>query len=99
MKRLIRPICWVVPIALMLLLVTATIHAQTGGYDLSWFSVDGGGQTFSTGGGYELGGATGQPDAGTLGGGSYIMIGGFWNGGTLASVPGSHRTYLPVVLR
>jgi hypothetical protein len=52
-----------------------------GGHDLSWFSIDGGGTTFSTGGGYELGGTIGQPDAGALLiGGSYSLSGGFWPG-------------------
>ena len=40
-----------------------------GGYDLTWNTVDGGGYTFSTGGGYSLGGTVGQPDAGLLTGG------------------------------
>lgn len=41
------------------------------GYDLSWWTVDGGGITFSNGGGYSLGGSIGQFDAGVLSGGSY----------------------------
>ena len=38
-----------------LLLLVSVTFAQ-GGYDLSWWTVDGGGQTFSTGGDYGLGG-------------------------------------------
>ena len=63
-------------------------------YDLSWYTTDGGGATFSTGGGYSLGGTIGQPDAGSLSGGSYTLNGGFW-GGAVAS----YKVYLPVILR
>jgi LPXTG-site transpeptidase (sortase) family protein len=55
------------------------VLAQSGGYDLSWWTVDGGGATFSTGGAYSLGGTIGQPDAGELSGGDYTLYGGFWN--------------------
>ncbi len=55
------------------------VLAQSGGYDLSWWTVDGGGATFSTGGTYRLGGTIGQPDAGELSGGDYTLYGGFWN--------------------
>lgn len=47
-------------------------------FDLSWFTIDGGGAT-STGGGFELTGTIGQPDAGILTGGGYELTGGFWN--------------------
>jgi uncharacterized repeat protein (TIGR01451 family) len=48
-------------------------------YDLTWYTVDGGGATFSTGGSYSLGATIGQPDAsGALAGGSYSLVGGFW---------------------
>jgi hypothetical protein len=50
------------------------------GYTLDWWTVDGGGATFSTGNSYSLGGSIGQPDAGTSTGGSYTLIGGFWGG-------------------
>ena len=50
-----------------LLLLASVARAQSGGgYDLSWSTIDGGGATFSTGGGYSLGGTVGQPDAGVL---------------------------------
>jgi hypothetical protein len=64
------------------------------GYDLSWWTVDGGGWMFSSGGGYDLGGTAGQPDAGWLSGGSYTLGGGFWGGGALAAV--LYRVYLPL---
>jgi hypothetical protein len=51
------------------------------GYTLDWWTVDGGGATFSTGSSYSLGATIGQPDAGTSTGGSYTLDGCFWGGG------------------
>ena len=70
--------------------------AQSGGYDLSWWTVDGGGATFSGGGGYSLGGTAGQADAGALAGGSYTLSGGFWYGEAAA---GEGEIYLPIIMR
>ncbi len=71
-------------------------QAQTGGgYDLTWWTVDGGGGTLQ-GEGYTLMGTVGQPDpAPALTGGAYRLVGGFWPGAT------SRRAfvYLPLVLR
>jgi hypothetical protein len=79
--------------AAVLALVTGIALAQ-GGYDLSWWTADGGGQTFSAGGDYSLGGTIGQPDAGLLTGPGYQLSGGFWIGGG-----GRYQVYLPVVMR
>ena len=48
--------------------------------DLSWHTIDGGGEMFSTGGDFELSGTIGQPDASTvvLAGGDFKLTGGFW---------------------
>ena len=54
------------------------IYAQ-GGYDLSWWTVDGGGGTNSAGD-YTLSSTTGQPDARELSGDVYTLEGGFWAG-------------------
>ena len=67
------------------------------GWDLSWWTVDGGGHTFSTGGNFRLGATIGQPDAGVLSAGDFILTGGVWSGGMAAPV--RYSTYLPVVLR
>ncbi len=48
-------------------------------YDLTWHTIDGGGG-FSAGGGFELEGTLGQPDAGILTGGNFELSGGFWAG-------------------
>ena len=67
-------------------------------YTMNWWTVDGGGGTFSTGGnGYSLGGTVGQPDAGVLGNDGYTLSGGFWCGGALAAA--GYNVYLPIVLR
>ena len=63
-------------------------------YDLSWWTVDGGGQTFSTGGDYTLSGTGGQPDAGVLEGNGYTLTGGFWGGAAA-----QYNVYLPLVVR
>jgi hypothetical protein len=78
------------------LLSLVPIASALGEYDLSWWTADGGGATFSSGGGYALGGTIGQPDAGLLSGGDYTLGGGFWRGG--AVTPG-FEVYLPLVLR
>ena len=74
-----------------ILLASAAAYAQ---YDLTWNTIDGGG-TASEGGGYSLVGTIGQPDAGTLVGGKYTLIGGFWTSGWAARA----WTYLPLLVR
>lgn len=87
-----------VVLAMILGVGAATAYAQSGGgYDLSWWTADGGGGTAS-GGGYTLVATAGQPDAGpAAGGGGYTLTGGFWHGAG-PSVSG-HRIYLPFVVR
>ena len=67
-------------IAALALLSMLFAHAQSGGgYDLSWWTIDGGGVTFATGGAFNLGGTVGQPDASNaLTGGTFSLTGGFW---------------------
>jgi uncharacterized membrane protein len=87
-----------VVLACVVLLAAVPVLAQSGGgYDLSWSTVDGGGGTFSTGGGYSLGGTAGQPDAGLATGGSYTLGGGFWGGGAVTAT--DNVIYLPLVMR
>lgn len=73
---------WAVVLAMVtlpvLFLSHSTSQAQSGGYTIDWFSVDGGGGAVS-GGAYTLNGAIGQPEAGILSGGVYSLAGGFWN--------------------
>ena len=82
-------------ILLILLLGAGFVTRASEGYDLSWWTVDGGGG-ISTGGGYTLHGSAAQPDAASLRGGGYSLMGGFWS----AEPSGvSWEVFLPVVLR
>jgi hypothetical protein len=48
-------------------------------FDLPWYTFDDGGCGYSTGGGFTLGGAIGQPHAGpVMTGGNFTLTGGFW---------------------
>ncbi len=47
-------------------------------FAIDWHTIDGGGEMWSTGGDYELGGTIGQTDAGAMTGGDFELTGGFW---------------------
>lgn len=61
---------------------------------LTWYTIDGGGASASTGGSFSLSGSIGQPDAGSMGGGSYQLNGGFWGGASI-----NYTIYLPLTLK
>ena len=78
-------------------------HAQSGGaspmlnagYELTWWTADGGGAMNATGGAYTLGGTIGQPDAGTaLTGGEFTLMGGFWHDWSAR-----FEVFLPLIVR
>jgi hypothetical protein len=73
-------VSFAVIVASVLLIIALPIltYAQSS-YDISWWTVDGGGGT-STGGSYTLSGTAGQSDAGVLVGGPYALTSGFWVG-------------------
>jgi len=87
---------WSGPCFAALAMITAATFAQfagpEGSYDLSWYTIDGGGGT-SSGGSFELTGTIGQPDAGVMTGGApgneFELVGGFWStpGGTVPTCP------------
>jgi hypothetical protein len=53
-----------------------------GDLDVKWYTVDGGGETWTAGGDLELSGTIGQPDAGlVMTGGDLEVVGGFWPAG------------------
>ncbi len=91
-------------IACVLVLLAALSTALTGAgilaapegpaapFSIPWWTVDGGGGT-SLGGGFAVSGTIGQPDAGTLSGGSYTIRGGFWSFNT------EYATFLPLITR
>ena len=61
--------------------LVATAGPSGGAYELSWYTIDGGGTTSASGGSFELSGTIGQPDAGSvMTGGSFSLTGGFWAG-------------------
>jgi hypothetical protein len=91
---------WFISILLILILVgTLVIVANVSaiaGYNLGWWTVDGGGGNASTGGGFSLDGTIGQPDAGTSSDGTYTLAGGYWGG---EPSPENYQIYLPLVVR
>jgi hypothetical protein len=72
-----------------------TASAPSAGYDLSWWTVDGGGVMCQGGSAYSLDGTAAQPDAQTWRGGNYTLTGGFWGGGRVSEP----HIYLPLVLK
>lgn len=79
-----------------LLLTTTAVTFGAQEYDLSWWTVDGGGAALSMEGGYSLNGSLGQPDAGALISNDYMLNGGLWGGGNLTA---AFEIYLPLVQR
>ena len=88
-----------------LCLIVATARASAETYAIDWHSIDAGGGT-STGTVYSVSGSIGQPDAGTMSGGGYLLVGGFWSvvsalqmaDAPLLSIerlPGAARVYWP----
>jgi hypothetical protein len=78
------------------LAVVSLASAQSGQWDLTWFTIDGGGATSSSGDVFALSGTIGQPDTGSLAGGVYTLRGGFWavavgSGASISTV------YLPLI--
>ena len=94
-KKRIQTTIALLSLVVLLLLAGRALAASPADYALDWWTVDGGGGTWSdTGGEYVLNGTAGQPDAHVWGDGSYTLTGGFWGAGE-----GQHRVYLPLALR
>ena len=64
------------------------------GYEISWYTIDGGGAQDLVGGSYTLSGTIGQADAGAQSGGNYKLNGGFWG---FADSLG--KLFLPLIMR
>lgn len=66
----------------------STLSVKAADFDLSWYTIDGGGGV-SAAGAFTLSGTIGQPDAGPAGGamsgGAFSMVGGFWSGAVSAT--------------
>jgi hypothetical protein len=87
-------------LALIAVAVLGIVSASAlDGDSLKWWTVDGGGATFSTGSSYSLGGTIGQPDAGTSGSGTYTLVGGFWGGAAAADLVPGYIIFLPLIRR
>jgi len=71
------------------LLVILCCSVAIGQYEISWYTIGGGGGV-SSGGTYVLSGTTGQANAAYSAGGSYEVLGGFWPGGPLCIVDFQH---------
>ena len=59
------------------MVLVASVAAED--YEITWHTIDGGGQT-SSGGGYSLTGTIGQADTGVASAGDYVLSSGFWPG-------------------
>ncbi len=85
--KIISTIHWFcICISVLTMLTASNAGAE---YDLSWYTIDGGGGR-SSGGQYTLTGTIGQPDAAYSRGGNYELLGGFWPGGPLCFVDFEH---------
>lgn len=66
----------------MTVLVVAAAGTALGGgtgFEIPWYTIDGGGVMNSSGGSFDLSGTIGQADAGqVMTGGNFSMTGGFW---------------------
>ncbi|MFO7679885.1 MAG: hypothetical protein R6X34_07520 [Chloroflexota bacterium] len=92
----IKTITLICLLVLGLLLIIGAAYAEANDYTLSWWTVDGGGGT-SASSTYDLSGTIGQPDAGSMSGGGYVLAGGFWGGGR-SEATGDHLVFLPMIV-
>jgi len=62
--------------------VLSVSAAAADDFAIDWWTIDGGGDMWTTGGEFELSGTIGQPDASTtvMTGGDFELAGGFWAG-------------------
>jgi hypothetical protein len=76
-------------ILLVLLALGLIVSSSWGQYEISWYTIDGGGGR-SSGGDFTLTGTIGQPDAAYSAGPNFELLGGFWPGGPLCFVDFEH---------
>ena len=74
---------WIAPLLLVVAMFAESAFGQP--YEVTWYTIDGGGTVAATGGDYSAGGTIGQGDAGTMSGGDYTVRGGFWVFGSASS--------------
>lgn len=90
-----RRLSFLLVAVLALLVAVSLASAQSGEWDLTWHTIDGGGGASTGGDRFALSGTVGQPDAGFTAGGIYTLNGGFWQ----PASPGCYAVYLPLVMR
>ena len=73
-----------------LLLLDGGPRSAADDFESTWYTVDNGGEMWTTGGNFELSGTIAQPEAGVVTGGDYELTGGFWAllSGGLVFLPG-----------
>lgn len=99
-RRSLHGVGLLLTLAALLLAGHTLVSARTNdGYDLSWWTVDGGGGVLGTCDGYSLSGTAGQWDAHVLADGGYTLAGGFWGGGEAPVAREDQPVYLPLVVR
>jgi hypothetical protein len=81
-------------IAALLMVSISAVQANPEAYDLSWWKVAGGGGN-SQGGSYLLQGTAGQTEAGTIIGGQYALVEGFWSVTQTTGI----KIFLPCITR
>jgi hypothetical protein len=69
-----------VRLAAVLVAVAVAASATADDFEISRSTLDGGGAMLSSGGGFELSGTIGQPDADVMEGDGFTLTGGFWFG-------------------
>lgn len=92
---------WIIfPVITLLLIMATAAYASSGGeYEISFYTIDGGGGT-SSGGVYEVTGTIGQHDASEpISGGIFSLFGGFRGGGFRGGGFLDYFNFLPLVLR
>ena len=92
-KKLLTILTLALLVGFLALNVRVGYAAPRNGYEIAWYTIDGGGAQDLTGGTYTLSGTVGQYDAGSQSGGSYALNGGYW-----VELFG-YRLYLPLILR
>jgi hypothetical protein len=90
---------YLIELALLFLLISVPILARplavsaADTYELTWWSIDGGGIMNASAGEDSLSGTIGQPEAGVFSGGGYALTGGFWGLESYGAI------YLPLIIR
>ena len=83
-------------LSLLIGIVTLAYAQVNNSYNLSWYTVDGGGNRLA-GGSFVMLSTAGQPEAGSaLSGGDFRLNDGFWAGGASAI---QYAVFLPLIMR